>query len=127
MIDKWFRLQAGDKLPGALDRVRALTTHPAYDSHNPNRVRAVVGAFAATNVAQFHAVDGGGYHFVLDEIKRIDVFNPQLAARLCEPFMSWRLLDDKRQSLIEEAIQDLLANHVLSNDVHEVMSKCIAS
>jgi aminopeptidase N len=127
VMDKWFRLQAGDKLPGALDRVKALTRHPAYDQQNPNRVRALVGAFAVTNAAQFHAEDGSGYHFVLDEIKRIDIFNPQLAARLCEPFMSWRLLDAKRQSVIQAAIQELLTHNALSNDVYEVMSKCIAS
>ena len=34
--------------------------HPAFDIKNPNRVRALVGAFSA-NQLRFHAADGAGY------------------------------------------------------------------
>ena len=43
IIDKWFALQAAIPEPATLDRVRALTTHPAFSMSNPNRVRSLIG------------------------------------------------------------------------------------
>ena len=125
VIDKWFRLQANDKSEGALSRVKSLAMHPAYDASNPNRVRAVVGVFASLNMAHFHAADGESYDYVISEIMRIDKFNPQLAARLCEPFISWRLLDKDRQKKIKLHLNSLLDTKGLSNDVFEVVSRSL--
>ncbi len=30
---------------------------------NPNRIRSLIGAFAGSNPAAFHAQDGSGYQF----------------------------------------------------------------
>ena len=49
IIDKWFALQAMTPDPATLDRVRALTGHPAFSMTNPNRVRSLIGAFAQGN------------------------------------------------------------------------------
>ncbi len=49
IIDKWFSLQAMTPDPATLDRVRALTGHPAFSMANPNRVRSLIGAFAQGN------------------------------------------------------------------------------
>ena len=46
IIDKWLALQAAIPEAATLDRVRALTAHPAFSLANPNRVRALIGAFA---------------------------------------------------------------------------------
>ncbi|MCT7656725.1 aminopeptidase N C-terminal domain-containing protein [Oceanimonas sp. NS1] len=45
VLDNWFRLQA--TAPGAdtLGRVRELMSHPTFSLGNPNRVRALIGAF----------------------------------------------------------------------------------
>ena len=45
IIDKWFALQAMTPDPATLDRVRALTEHPAFSMTNPNRVRSLIGSF----------------------------------------------------------------------------------
>jgi aminopeptidase N len=55
VLDKWFALQASAPLPGALERVRALMDDPVFTLANPNRVRALIGAFAHNNHAGFHA------------------------------------------------------------------------
>ncbi len=39
IIDKWFALQAATPEAKTLDRVKALTAHPAFSMTNPNRVR----------------------------------------------------------------------------------------
>ena len=49
VIDKWFSLQAMIPQPDTLEKVRALTAHPAFSMANPNRVRSLIGAFAQGN------------------------------------------------------------------------------
>ncbi|MGH7009895.1 MAG: aminopeptidase N, partial [Caulobacteraceae bacterium] len=68
VIDKWFRIQAMDPSPGALERVRRLVTHPEFDPRNPNRLLSLVQAFAARNPARFHEPSGAGYRFLSDQI-----------------------------------------------------------
>lgn len=50
----------------ALDHVKSLLNHRAFSLNNPNRVRALIGAFAANNPAAFHAADGSGYAFLVE-------------------------------------------------------------
>src|SRR4029079_19562471 len=54
VVDKWFRVQATSWMPGALDRVKSLVSHPAFDLKNPNRARALLHAFAMENPGHFH-------------------------------------------------------------------------
>ena len=60
VLDKWFAIQAMSKLPDTLEAVRALTRHADYDLRNPNRVRALVGSFAAGNPVRFHDLRAAG-------------------------------------------------------------------
>jgi aminopeptidase N len=80
IIDKWFSLQAMTPDPATLDRVRALTGHPAFSMANPNRVRSLIGAFAQGNPTQFNRPDGAGYEFMADRILALDPNNPQVPA-----------------------------------------------
>ena len=66
VVDKWFSLQATIPQPNTLEKVRDLTDHPAFSLANPNRVRALIGAFAQGNATQFNRADGAGYDFVAD-------------------------------------------------------------
>ncbi len=84
VVDKWFALQARSPAPDALAKVAALTTHPAFEGKNPNRIRALVASFASGNPARFHDPSGAGYRFLADQILLIDGFNPMIAARLLE-------------------------------------------
>ena len=93
IIDKWLALQAAIPEPATLDRVRALTAHPAFSMANPNRVRALIGSFAQANHTQFNRADGAGYDFVAEFVIALDPKNPQVAARLMGAFRSWRALE----------------------------------
>ena len=65
IVDKWFTLQATIPEPATLDRVKALTGHRAFSFANPNRVRALIHAFALANQREFNRADGAGYDFVV--------------------------------------------------------------
>lgn len=124
VVDKWFGLQAQSFIPGTLSVVQSLLDHPAYDEKNPNKVRALVGAFCSHNHVNFHAKDGAGYVFLHDQVKKADQFNPQLAARLIEPFTHWRRYDDARQALMRDQLE-ALAKSKLSNDLYEIVTKTL--
>ena len=77
-------------MPGALRNVKSLIKHPDFKLKNPNKVRALIGAFCAGNPAQFHALDGEGYAFLADHVLALDKFNAQVASRMCNVFSPWR-------------------------------------
>jgi aminopeptidase N len=126
IVDKWLALQAS--IPGAetLDRVKALTRHPAFSASNPNRVRALIGSFAQANATQFNRADGAGYDFAADYVLMLDPKNPQVAARLATAFKSWRALEAGRRSKAEAALRRIAAGASLSPDVNDIVSRALA-
>jgi aminopeptidase N len=125
VLDKWFAIQATSKLPGTLRAVRALARHPDYDLRNPNRVRALVGSFAAGNPVRFHDPSGEGYRFVADTIITLDALNPQVAARMVSTLGQWRRMDPARQSLMKLELQRILDAAKLSTNTFEMASKTL--
>jgi aminopeptidase N len=125
VIDKWFSLQAMAPQPDTLDRIRALTTHAAFSFGNPNRVRALIGAFAA-NPTQFNRADGAGYDFIADTLLALDPKNPQLAARLATAFRTWRILEQGRRAKAESALERVKAGANLSRDLSDIVERALA-
>jgi aminopeptidase N len=126
VMDQWFSVQAASTLQGGLERVQALMEHPAFNFKNPNKVRALIGAFAGQNLINFHAADGSGYRFLADIVIRLNALNPQIASRQLAPLTRWRKYDSKRQALMKGELERILASGELSNDVYEVVSKSLA-
>ena len=123
VIDKWFSLQALSEAPDTFTRVFALSTHPDFNLKNPNRVRALVGAFTSGNHYYFHATSGQGYRFLSDFILKLDGLNPQVAARLVEPLMSWRKYDKTRQTLMKTELEKIKQKPSLSTALFELVTK----
>ena len=105
--------------------MRALSRHPDFDLRNPNRVRALVGSFAANQV-RFHDPSGDGYAFLADTIIGLDPSNPQVAARLVSPLGQWRRVDAARQELMQAELRRILDTPELSKNTHEMVSKSLA-
>ena len=126
VMDQWFSVQAASGLPGGLERVKALMQHPAFTLKNPNKVRALIGAFAGQNLINFHAADGSGYRFLADLVIELNALNPQIASRQLSPLTRWRKYDSKRQALMKAELERILASGPLSSDVYEVVSKSLA-
>ena len=126
VIDKWFALQARAPDDGALGRVLGLTTHPAFDSKNPNRLRALVGTFAAGNPVRFHDPSGAGYRFLADQILAVDGFNPMTAARLLEPLGSWRRYRPDLGAQMRLQLERIVGQSGLSKNVYELASRALA-
>jgi len=126
VLDKWFTIQATSTRSDALERVRALARHEDFNLGNPNRVRALVGAFSAGNAVRFHESGGGGYAFLADAVLELDGRNPQLASRLVSAFNDWRRYDDVRQRAMQGALERIAARPALSKDVYEIVSRALS-
>ena len=127
IVDKWFTLQATIPEPATLDRVKALTGHRAFSFANPNRVRALIHAFALANQREFNRADGAGYDFVVDTVLALDRKNPQLAAKLLAALKSWRVLEPGRRAMAEKALQQVAAAPSRSPDVADIVQRALAT
>lgn len=125
VINKWFSVQAGSQLPDTLNRIKQLIKHPAFNIKNPNKVRALIGAFAHSNTVRFHDRCGAGYQFVAERVVELDRLNPQIAARLAGAFNDWRRYDERRQDQMRAQLEIVLATEGLSNDVREIVGKSL--
>jgi len=125
VVDKWFALQARDPDESALGRVVGLTAHPAFDSKNPNRLRALVSTFANFNPVRFHDPSGAGYRFLADQILATDRFNPMVAARLVDPLGGWRRYKPELGALMRGELQRILDTEGLSKNVFELVSRAL--
>jgi aminopeptidase N len=127
IVDKWFTLQATIPEPATLDRVKALTGHAAFSFANPNRVRALIHAFALANPKEFNRTDGAGYDFIAYTVLALDRKNPQLAARLLSALKSWRMLEPRRRAMAEKALQRVAAAPAPSPDVADIVQRALAA
>ncbi|HWC64377.1 MAG TPA: aminopeptidase N [Rhizomicrobium sp.] len=124
VLDKWMGLIAGSPLPGTAKEVQALMRHQAFDIKNPNRVRALIGAFSANHL-RFHGSEGSGYRLVGEVIRALDPLNPQVAARLAGSFESWRRYDEARQAMMRAELEAILKLPGISPNLFEVASKIL--
>lgn len=123
VVDKWFVLQSTSELSDTLDNIKLLLQHPAFTYTNPNKVRALIGAFTTNNFAHFHALDGSGYAFLANQVRIIDKINPQIAARLVTPLTRWHTQQPLRQELMQDALHFILKEPSLSSNVMEIVTK----
>ncbi|WP_198780149.1 aminopeptidase N [Shewanella putrefaciens] len=127
VMDKWFMLQATRDADDVIDTLRQLQQHGSFSMSNPNRVRALIGSFAAGNIYQFHRADGKGYAFLTECLITLNKLNPQVAARMVTPLIQFGKFDKARQSQIRACLGQLLALPELSKDMYEKVSKALAN
>ena len=123
-LDKWFQTQAFALHPDTVDLVEELGRHKDFTLNNPNRVRALYGAFSGNQWA-FHHRSGKGYRLVADCILALDPINPQTAARLVPPLGRWKRFDAQRAALMQAQLQRILSRPGLSKDVMEQVRKSL--
>ncbi len=124
VLDKWFTVQALSTRPDTPAAVEALAAHPDFTMTNPNRLRALVGAFSV-NQRAFHDASGRGYRFLADMILAEDRLNPQTAAKLVPPLGRWRRFDADRAARMRAELERMVATPGLSKDVFEQASKSL--
>ncbi|RTZ71341.1 MAG: aminopeptidase N [Gammaproteobacteria bacterium] len=127
VMDKWFSVQAMSRRDDTLPGIQVLLSHPTFSMENPNKVRSLIGAFAAGNPLRFHAPDGSGYTFLVDKVLELDGINPQIAARLLRNLSRWRRLDAGRQALVRAQLERVSGQPGISRALHEVATRLLES
>ena len=126
VMDKAFGLAATEPSEQVFATIDKMQNHPLFSWKNPNRVRALFSAFSMRNPKQFHSTDGKGYQLLQYAVAKMDAINPQVAARLITPLLSWRRYDETRQQAMRAVLQSLADNSSLSNDVYEKVSRSLS-
>lgn len=127
VINQWLAVQARCPLPGTLTTVQALVEHPAFDIQSPNQVKSLIGEFCNNNPINFHHEDGSGYRFLIDQVIVLNEINPQMASRTLarSPLINWKRYGKQRQDLMQPQLQRLQVLPGLSEEVFEVVEKCL--
>ncbi|MEO0544358.1 MAG: aminopeptidase N [Pseudomonadota bacterium] len=125
VLDKWLSVQATVPREEALLDVQALANDPVFSWNNPNRTRALLGAFATGNPVAFNRADGASYAFFCDSILRLDAINPQVAARLMTAMRSWNDLEPVRKAAAETQLKALFEKSGLSRDLRDILGRTI--
>ena len=122
VVNQWLTIQATRPAEDCVESVSALMGHQAFDWRNPNKLRALVGAFAGGNPIAFHRADGAGYRLMGDVIERVQASNPQIAARMLAPLTRWR-----RYASGQDAMRSIRAvnRDPLPKDVYEVVNRAL--
>lgn len=130
VVNQWLQVQASGRRCG-VETIAMLEQHAGFDARNPNKLRALYGAFSTGNHRNFHAADGSGYDFLAQRLIELDAANPQVAARLATPLTGWRKFDARRQSLMQTALRRMraIADEApgLSRDLFEVVTKSLSA
>ena len=123
LLDKWFSIRALSHRAETFSEVEVLMQHPDFTLNNPNRVRALLGAFYQ-NLAVFHRADGAGYRLLVEQIMQLDQRNPQVAARMAAPLTRWKRLEPTRRELMRQELLRLQQAE-LSRDLYEIINKSL--
>ncbi len=125
VVNQWLTIQATRPEADCVESVQELMEHEAFDWRNPNKLRALIGAFAGGNPIAFHRADGAGYRLMGDVIERVQASNPQIAARMLTPLTRWRRYA-AGQGAMRAELERLAAISSLPKDVFEVVNRALS-
>jgi len=125
VVDKWFTMQAMANRDAIFDDFSMLRNHAEFNIKNPNRVRSLYSVFAINNPVKFHDPSGKGYALLRDAIIELNAINPQIASRMVTPLREWKRYAPDLQAQMKDALEAILETPNLSNDVFELVNKCL--
>lgn len=126
VMDKYYSLRAGSPTGNIISNLETLLKDDGFEITNPNRVRAIIGAFSISNPIGFHQKDGKGYKAICDFLLQYDKVNPSVAARLATAFERVTKVEKPRRDLAKQHIDAILVQGV-SKQLHEILGGIIKS
>ena len=126
LMDKWFSIQVQFCPPKQAETIiKSLCEHKKFKLLNPNNFNSVITTFAKKNFSGFNLKNGKGYQLVTKWIKKIDTFNPQVAARATKTFEHISFLPDHYSCKALKPLKDLQRTKNLSKDTSEIIENII--
>ena len=124
--DKWFAIQAQFCPSNKVEEtIPALCNHKDFKILNPNSFSSIITTFAKMNYSGFNLKNGKGYQIVAEWIRKIDSFNPQVAARASKAFEHIQYLHKEYSNMALNSLSIIKKNPSLSKDTNEIIQKII--
>ena len=114
VMDLWFSVQASDD-NASVAEVAALIERKDFDWGTPNRIRAVVGSFAAQPTKLWTPQ---GVQLYISVVRKLDETNPVLASRLLQALSRWYTLAEPMREQAKQQLQQL-STQIKSKNVTE--------
>lgn len=121
VIQKWMQVIADTNSESTFELVQKIYHSEGFNIQNPNQVYSLIRTFGQ-NIYVFYSKENY-WDFYLEVIKRIDLFNPQVAARLVSAFQISNLLPQDINTLLSAKISIFVKNNKLSKNTYELLSK----
>ena len=131
VMNKYFAVQASTPNEKSLEIIKELEKNESFDLKNPNKIRALYGAFGRS-VINFHNENGDAYEFIANKIIEIDMFNNKASSGLAHVFDEYAKMPDNLRSLMKTQLEKILEfpnseNKNISDALFEVVSKILKS
>ncbi len=120
VMNKWFSLQSVSCRKDTYQRVQNLLNHSEFSIKNPNNVYAVLRSFIG-NASVCHSTHGNVYEFLVDQILKVDQFNPQVASRICGIFDHYAKMPLPQKVQLKLQAERALKHPKLSKNVRELI------
>ena len=115
-----------------LENIISIEKEEFFDIKNPNKIRALFGAFGRNKV-MFHDIDFSGtepvsknYEYISQKILEIDAFNNKASSGLAHVFDEYAKLPEENRVLIKKNLENILKKKI-SDALFEVVSKILKS
>ena len=82
---------------------------------------------ALSNPVALNAKDGSGYALLSEVVRDLDKVNPQVAARILTPMLSFKRFDEVRAELARNELLRIKSEKDLSNGVFEKIEAALNS
>ncbi len=127
LVDRWFSIQA-QFCPAkqSIKLIKSLCEHQKFKLLNPNNFNSVLTTFAKMNFSGFNLKNGKGYQLVAEWIKKIDAFNPQVAARAAKTFEHISFLEDHYSCKALKPLEDIQRTKNLSKGTSEIIENIMS-
>ncbi len=127
LMDKWLSWQAMWPFSRCVHNMHELMESRWFTLANPNRVRALLGAFAQANPVCFTAEDGTGFELIGQAVVKLDAINPTAAARLATAFRLIGRLEPKRREQARKVLERIANEPKLSQDTRDIIMRILES
>ena len=132
VINKWFGVQASSP-EISVSEIQKFEKEEFFDIKNPNKIRALFGAFGRNKTA-FHLLSedtestfiSEPYEYISQKILEIDAFNNKASSGLAHVFDEYAKLPEENQALIQANLQKILDTEI-SDALFEVVTKILKS
>ncbi|HIQ57343.1 TPA: aminopeptidase N [Candidatus Gracilibacteria bacterium] len=126
VMNKYFAVQASTPNEKSLEIIKELEKTESFDLKNPNKIRALYGAFGRS-VINFHNEDGKAYEFMANKIIEIDIFNNKASSGLVHVFDEYAKMPENLKLLIKIQLEKIINSVNISDALFEIVTKILKS